>query len=210
MDTGPPDSKRIRVDPNPWSANDAHINRHPGGHPYSQATLPRPQRRLSGARQHYEQDNTRRHSQAHPFESYGTPGPRDPAIKPDPNEPPPLHNSRPHSEGHRSEAHANIPPSDLRVQTMRPYDHPHAQPQGPQHYIPQPQQSPLHPPRPGQLGFEGNGMYEQNGGEGTPGVPFEYTGVSSSSSQKKRTPRTTMVNMNISMSPYTGYKLTSI
>ncbi|KFY59113.1 hypothetical protein V497_04497 [Pseudogymnoascus sp. VKM F-4516 (FW-969)] len=192
MDTGPPDSKRIRVDPNPWSANDTHIQRHPGGHPYSQATLPRPQRRLSGARQHYEQDNTRRHSQAHLFDSYGTPGPRDPAIKPDPNEPPPLHHSRPHSEGHRSEAHANIPPSDLRVQTMRPYDHPQAQPQGPQHYIPQPQQSPLHPPRPGQLGFEGNGMYEQNGGEGTPGVPFEYTGVSSSSSQKKRTPRTTM------------------
>ncbi|OBT71578.1 hypothetical protein VF21_09296 [Pseudogymnoascus sp. 05NY08] len=190
MDTGPPDAKRIRADPSPWSANESHIHRHPGGHPYPQATLPRPQRRLSGPGQHYEPDNTRRHSQAHPYDSYGTPGPRDPAIKPDPNEPPPLPNSRPHSEGHRNEGHTNIPPGDLRVQPMRPYDHPPAPSQGPQHYIPQPQQSPMHTPRPGQIAYEGNGMYEQNGGEGASGVPFEYTGVASS--QKKRTPRTTM------------------
>ncbi|ELR05856.1 hypothetical protein VC83_08305 [Pseudogymnoascus destructans] len=192
MDTGPPDAKRIRADPSPWSANaiDSHIHRHPRGHPYPQTTLPRQQRRLSGPWQHHEPDNTRRHPQAHPYDSYGTPGPRDPAIKPDPNEPPPLPNPRPHSEGHRNEGHANIPPGDLRVQPMRPYDHPPAPSQGPQHYIPQPQQSPMHTPRPGQLAYDGNGMYEQNGGDGASGVPFEYTGVASA--LKKRTPRTTM------------------
>lgn len=204
MDSGPPNSKRIRVDPNPWSVNDNQIHRHPGGHPYSQATLPRPQRQDPGARQHYEPDNTRRHSQALPFDPYGAPGPRDPAIKPDPNEPTSLQNPRPHSEGHRSEGHSNIPPGDLRVQPMRPYDHTPAPSQGPQHYHSQPPQSPLHPPRPGQLSYDGNGMYEQNGGEGAPGVPYEYTGVSSSNSQKKRTPRTTMVRKNSPVSTVRG------
>ncbi|KFY42362.1 hypothetical protein V494_02450 [Pseudogymnoascus sp. VKM F-4513 (FW-928)] len=189
MDTGPPDSKRIRVDSSPWSANDSQTHRHQGGHPYSPATLPRPQRPLSGPRQHYEPENQRRHSQAHPFDSYGTPGPRDPAIKPDPNEPSQLSNSRPHSEGHRGEVHGSIPPGDPRVQPMRPYDHTPAPPQAPQHYIPQPQQSPIHPPRPGQLSFDNNSMYEQNG-EGVPGVAYEYAGVATT--QKKRTPRTTM------------------
>lgn len=209
MDTGPPDAKRIRVDPSPWSSNDNHIHRHPGGHPYPQATLPHPQRRLSGARQHYEPDNTRRHSQAHQYDSYGTAGPRDPAIKPDPNEPGPLPNPRPHSEGHRNDSHVNIPPGDLRAQPMRPYDHPPAPSQGPQHYIQQPQQSPLHTPRPGQISFENNGMYEQNGGEGASGVPFEFTGVASSS-QKKRTPRTTMVRKKTPMRPHCGWKLINV
>lgn len=208
MDTGPPDSKRIRVEPSSWSVNDTHIHRHPGGHQYSQATLPRP-RRLSGPRQHYEPDNTRRHSQAHPYDSYGTPGPRDPAIKPDPNESLPPPNPRPHSEGHRTEGHNNIPSGDHRVQPMRPYDHPPAPSQGPQHYIPQPPQSPLHLSRSGQLGYESNGMYEQNGGEGAAGVPFEFTGVSSSS-HKKRTPRTTMVRKENIMSLRCGCKLTSV
>lgn len=191
MDTRPPDSKRIRADPNPWFPNESQLPRPPGRHPYSQAALPpSQQRRSSEAQKHFDPDNGRRHSQTPLYDPYGAPGPRDPTIKPDPSERPPLSNARPHSTGHLNEGRPKAPPADLRVQAMPPYDHPPGPPQSQPHYIPPPQQSPLHAPPQGQYGYD---MYDQNGVERAPETmfPAEYTVVSSS--QKKRTPRTSQV-----------------
>ncbi|OBT51349.1 hypothetical protein VE04_09078 [Pseudogymnoascus sp. 24MN13] len=177
MDTGPPDAKRIRADPSPWSANESHIHRHPGGHPPPATlragqyapTLTSPSLRFlrnARAARSSHQAGSQRATPVTQLEATlgGTPqrGPR---------QYPPGRLARPTYETIRSAAGPVT---------------------GPQHYIPQsqPQQSPMHTPRPGQIAYEGNGMYEQNGGEGASGVPFEYTGVASS--QKKRTPRTTM------------------
>jgi hypothetical protein len=166
-----------------------------GRHPYSQATLPQPQRRLSGAHKRYEPDNVRRRSQTTLYDSYGAPGPQVPAIKPDPSERP---NERQHSTGHLNEGRPKPPPGDLRVQAMPPHDYPPGPPQSQAHYIPSPQQSPLHPPPPGQYGHD---MYDQNGGERTQEAIYlaEYTVVSSA--QKKRTPRTSHVRKKDPMDP---------
>lgn len=208
MDTRPHDSKRIRADPNAWTA--ANDPRTPGAHSYPQSTLPQPQRRHSQVQQHYDNE-ARRQSQPVLYDPYGgAQGPRDPSIKTDPNDRPPLQNSRSHSTGHLTEGRPKPPPpGDLRVQAMTPYDHPPpGPPQGQAHYIQPPPQSPLYPPGPPGQYYDGN-IYDQNGVERTQEqtIMAEYTGISSSNAQKKRAPRTSQVRTPWTRSPW-GCKLT--
>lgn len=92
--------------------------------------------------------------------------------------------------GHLNEGRPNPPPGDLR-EAMPLYDHP---PQSQAHYIPPPQQLPLHPLSPEQYGYD---MYDQNG-EGTQTLyAAEYTVVSRA--QTKRTQRTSQVRKVNSM-----------
>ena len=174
MDTTRPfDSKH------PWLANDTQLA-------YSHTTPLEPQQcLLSEAKVHYQPDNARRHSHTPLCDPYK---PRNPAIKPDASERPPLPSARPPTTGH-----PKPPQGNLRVQAMPPRDDP---PQSQAHYIPPPQQLPPHPLLPEQYGYD---MYDQNG-EGTQTLyAAEYTVMSKA--QTNRTPRTSQVREVNSMDP---------
>lgn len=192
MDSRQPDPKRIRSDPHPWVGNENQAPRLQHGALSYAPGQPQPQlsRRRSEVIQHYEPEEAHRlsHTPAQ-YDSYGAPGPRDPAVKMDPGaDRPQLQNMRTHSSGHLIEGRPKPLQDDPRVQNMPGYE-PVTGPPASIHY--HPPQSPLHPPHP-QYHFEAP-IYEQSNSEGArEQIYAEYTGTVSSS-QKKRSPRTSQV-----------------